>query len=89
MTKKLGSTLLLEGAQESTQLLWMAFRWCPSELGTLLKSTKRNVAMQLDLDKKLASDISKVINPTPLKNILEWATACGVAPEELTEGALL
>jgi hypothetical protein len=50
---------------------------------------RKKVAMLLDLDKKLPTNISDVINPTFLENIKEWAQACGVAPEELSDDALL
>jgi hypothetical protein len=49
----------------------------------------RKLAVPLDLDKKLPSDVAEVINPTSLETIKEWALSCGVAPEELSEEALL
>lgn len=50
---------------------------------------RKKVTEKLDPDKKLPSDVSEVINPTSLHNIKAWATACGVAPEELSEEALM
>jgi hypothetical protein len=49
----------------------------------------KKVTVRLDLDKNLPSDVSVVMNPSSLKSVREWAIACGVAPEELSDETLL
>jgi hypothetical protein len=49
---------------------------------------RKKTGLQFDLD-NLPTEASEVIDPIPLEKIQEWARACGVAPEVLTDDALL
>lgn len=65
------------------------FQMVPVKVKQPAPKRRMKITMQLDLDKKLPSDVSEVINPTSLENIKEWAQACGVVPEELSDDVLL
>lgn len=62
----------------------LGFQVVPIKAKEPAAKRRKKVTEKLDLDKKLPSDVSEVINPTSLHNIKAWATACGVAPEELS-----
>ena len=49
---------------------------------------KRRTAVKIDLDTP-PQDVFDAVNPIPLDTLQEWGVNCGVAPEELSEDALM
>jgi len=49
---------------------------------------KRRTAVKIDLDTP-PQDVADAVNPIPLDTLQEWGVNCGVAPEELSEDALM
>lgn len=65
------------------------FQMMPLKIKEPATKSRKKVSVQLDLNKKLPTEASEVVNPTSLETIREWAMACGVVPEELTDDVLM